>query len=59
MALFAALTEGELHGLAQRSVEKKFGGDEVLLWEGEPCTGIFLIMRAASRSFALRLLDVK
>lgn len=51
IALFAVLSEGELQGLAQRAVEKKFGADEMLFWEGEPCLGIFLIIQGSVKIF--------
>src|SRR5215831_15188328 len=51
IALFAALSENELQGLAQRAVEKRFAADEVLFWEGEPCTGIFLIVQGCVKIF--------
>jgi len=51
IALFAALSENELHGLAQRAVEKKFAADEMLFWEGEPCAGIFLIVQGSVKIF--------
>jgi CRP/FNR family transcriptional regulator len=52
IALFAALSENELQALAQRAVEKRFGTDEMLFWEGEACVGIFLIIQG--RYFGLR-----
>jgi CRP-like cAMP-binding protein len=51
IALFAALSESELHGLAQRAVEKRFAADEILFWEGEPCLGIFLIIQGSVKIF--------
>ena len=51
IALFAALSENELYGLAQRAVEKKFAADEMLFWEGEPCVGIFLIVQGSVKIF--------
>lgn len=45
IALFAALSESELQGLAQRAVGKRFAPDEMLFWEGEECAGIFLIIQ--------------
>jgi len=51
IALFAALSESELQGLAQRAVEKKFAADEMLFWEGEPCAGIFLIIQGSVKIF--------
>jgi len=49
--LFAALSENELQGLAQRALEKRFAADEMLFWEGEPCLGIFLIVQGAVKIF--------
>ena len=51
IALFAALSENELQGLAQRALEKRFAADEMLFWEGEPCLGIFLIVQGAVKIF--------
>jgi CRP/FNR family transcriptional regulator len=51
IALFAALSETELHGLAQRAVEKRFAPDEMLFWEGEACAGIFLIIQGSVKIF--------
>jgi CRP/FNR family transcriptional regulator len=51
IALFAALSENELQGLAQRAIEKRFADDEMLFWEGEPCLGIFLIVQGAVKIF--------
>jgi CRP-like cAMP-binding protein len=51
MALFAALSESELQILAQRAVEKKYQPDEMIFWEGEDCTGIFLIVEGAVKIF--------
>jgi len=51
MALFAALSDSELQGLAQRSIEKRFAADDVLFWEGEPCAGIFLIIQGTVKIF--------
>jgi CRP-like cAMP-binding protein len=51
IALFAALSESELQGLAQRAVEKRFAPDEMLFWEGEECAGIFLIIQGSVKIF--------
>jgi len=51
MALFAALSESELQGLAQRAVERLFAPDEMLFWEGEACAGIFLIVQGSVKVF--------
>jgi CRP/FNR family transcriptional regulator len=49
--LFAALSESEVQGLAQRAVERRFAADEVLFWEGEECAGIFLIAQGSVKIF--------
>jgi CRP/FNR family transcriptional regulator len=49
--LFAGLTEGEVQALAHRAVERRFGPDEMLFWEGEPCAGIFLIVQGSVKIF--------
>ncbi len=51
IALFAALSESELQGLAQRAVEKRYAPDEMLFWEGEECAGIFLIVQGSVKIF--------
>jgi CRP-like cAMP-binding protein len=51
IALFAALSESELQGLAQRAVEKRFAAGEMLFWEGEDCAGIFLIIEGVVKIF--------
>jgi CRP/FNR family transcriptional regulator len=51
IALFAALNESEIQALAQRSVERRFASGEMLFWEGEPCTGIFLLTQGSAKIF--------
>ncbi|MEO8597539.1 MAG: Crp/Fnr family transcriptional regulator [Candidatus Solibacter sp.] len=51
ITLFAALTESELQALSQRAVERRFQGDEMLFWEGEPCTGIYLLTQGSVKIF--------
>jgi CRP/FNR family transcriptional regulator len=51
IALFAALSESELHGLAQRAVERRFDTGEMLFWEGEACAGLFLIVEGSVKIF--------
>src|SRR5690349_16623997 len=51
MALFAGLSDSEVQALAQRSVERRFAAEEMLFWEGEPCTGIFLIVQGSVKIF--------
>ena len=51
IALFATLSEPEVHVLAQRAVERRFSPDEMLFWEGEPCAGVFLIVEGSVKIF--------
>src|SRR5512140_1887840 len=51
IALFAGLSESEIQALAQRAVERRFAPDEMLFWEGEPCTGIFLLTQGSVKIF--------
>ncbi|MGP8242938.1 MAG: Crp/Fnr family transcriptional regulator [Bryobacteraceae bacterium] len=51
IALFAALSESEIQGLAERAVEKRFGANEILFWEGDACDGIFLIVQGSVKIF--------
>lgn len=51
MALFAALSENEIQALALRAVERRFAAGEMLFWEGEPCTGIFLLTQGSAKIF--------
>jgi len=51
MPLFAGLTDAEVQALAQRAVERRFAPDEMLFWEGEACTGIFLIIQGNVKIF--------
>jgi CRP/FNR family transcriptional regulator len=49
--LFAGMSDGEIHALAQRAVERRFAPGEMLFWEGEPCAGIFLIVEGSVKIF--------
>lgn len=49
--LFAGLTDEELASLARRAVEKRYSAGEVLFYEGEPCTGLFLIGHGAVKIY--------
>jgi CRP/FNR family cyclic AMP-dependent transcriptional regulator len=51
VALFAGLTETEVQAIAQRAVERSFAADEMLFWEGEPCSGIFLLVEGSVKIF--------
>jgi CRP/FNR family cyclic AMP-dependent transcriptional regulator len=49
--LFASLSEGEVQALAQRAVERRFAPEEMLFWEGEACSGIFLLIQGTVKIF--------
>jgi len=49
--LFAGLSGTELQVLTQRAVERQFAQNEMLFWEGEPCSGIFLIVEGSVKIF--------
>lgn len=51
MPLFAGLSESELQALAQRVIERSYTAGEMLFWEGEPCAGIFLIVKGSVKIF--------
>jgi CRP/FNR family transcriptional regulator len=51
IGLFANFSDAEVQALAQRAVEKRFAVDEMLFWEGEPCTGVFLIVQGSVKIF--------
>jgi CRP/FNR family transcriptional regulator len=50
-ALFSSLTQPELHLLAARMVRKLFNAGELLFSEGEPCSGLHIIVRGKARIF--------
>ena len=50
-ALFSSLTQPELHLLAARTVRKLFSAGELLFSEGEPCSGLHIIVRGRVRIF--------
>jgi CRP/FNR family transcriptional regulator len=49
--LFSSLTQPELHLLAARTVRKLFSAGELLFSEGEPCSGLHIIVRGKVRIF--------
>jgi CRP/FNR family cyclic AMP-dependent transcriptional regulator len=51
--LFASLTEKELQALALRTTRKQFQRGELLFGEGDPCTGLFLVVSGKIRIFKL------
>lgn len=51
--LFASLTDAELQALASRATRKRYGKDEQLFAEGDPCTGLYLVAAGKIRIFKL------
>ena len=51
--LFASLTDAELQALATRATRKRYGKDEQLFAEGDPCTGLYLVAAGKIRIFKL------
>lgn len=49
--LFSNLTPSELQLLAARTVRKLFSAGELLFSEGEPCTGLHIVVRGKVRIF--------
>ncbi len=49
--LFSSLTPSELQLLAARTVRKLFSAGELLFSEGEPCTGLHIVVRGKVRIF--------
>ena len=52
-ALFASLTEQEMHALAARVSKKHFQRGEILFGEGDSCLGLFLVATGRIRIFKL------
>jgi CRP/FNR family transcriptional regulator, cyclic AMP receptor protein len=51
MTLFAGLRDAEVEALAQRAMERRYGAEEMLFWEGEACAGIFFIVQGSVKIF--------
>lgn len=49
--LFAGLEAGELDAVAARAVEKRFAPGEVLFYEGEQCSGLFVLAQGSVKIF--------
>lgn len=50
-ALFAPLDEAELASLAARTATRTFAAGEMLFSEGEPCQGLYIVVRGRVRIF--------
>jgi CRP-like cAMP-binding protein len=51
--LFKSLTESELQALAAQATRRRYHKDEQLFWEGDPCTGLYLVASGNIRIFKL------
>jgi CRP/FNR family transcriptional regulator len=51
--LFASLSEPEMQALVTRTTRRRFGRDEQLFAEGDPCTGLYLVVAGKIRIFKL------
>jgi CRP/FNR family transcriptional regulator len=49
--LFAALSPPELDAVAQRAVEKRYSPGDVLFYEGEECSGLFVLAQGSVKIF--------
>ncbi len=49
--LFAGLEAAELDAIAARAVEKRFAAGEVLFYEGEECSGLFVLAQGSVKIF--------
>lgn len=49
--LFASLTPAEIDALAQRAAEKRYAAGEILFYEGEECTGLFVVGQGTVKIF--------
>ena len=51
ISLFSGLDTGEIASITQLVIERRYGAGEMLFWEGEPCAGMFLIVKGAVKIF--------
>lgn len=52
-ALFAGLSEPELTALAGRATMRSFSAGELLFSEGDPCAGLYIVVRGRVRIFKM------
>jgi CRP/FNR family transcriptional regulator len=50
-ALFAGLTPAEVAALAHRAVERRFAPGEILFYEGDECSGLFVLGKGSVKIF--------
>jgi CRP/FNR family transcriptional regulator len=51
ISLFSGLDESEIASITQLVIERRYAAAEMLFWEGEPCAGMFLIVKGTVRIF--------
>lgn len=49
--MFAGLTDPELNFLSERAVTKRYGANDIVFSEGEPCTGLWVVSAGTIRIF--------
>ncbi len=49
--MFAGLTEAELNYLSERAVAKRYGANDIIFSEGEPCAGLWVVSSGTIRIF--------
>ena len=50
-ALFSGLTESEIQGLARRTTGRACAVGEILFSEGQPCAGLYVVIKGRVRIF--------
>lgn len=53
ISLFSGLDTNEIASITQLVVERRYGTGEMLFWEGEPCAGMFLIVKGSVKIFKM------
>lgn len=51
ISLFSGLDANEISSITQLVIERRYAVGEMLFWEGEPCAGMFLIVKGTVKIF--------
>jgi len=51
ISLFSGLDANEIASITQLLIERRYPAGEMLFWEGEPCAGMFLIVKGTVKIF--------
>jgi CRP/FNR family transcriptional regulator len=51
ISLFSGLDASEIASLTQLVIERRYDAGEMLFWEGQPCDGMFLIVKGTVKIF--------